>query len=224
MLAALSMALLATSPGALVGQHDHARSPYADMDVDDRTSLPADEVARLRAGEGMGMALAAELNGYPGPRHVLELAGHLALSPEQASTLEEVRRRMTEAATTKGTEILNAEAELAELFRSGRADRRQIEGLSLPVARLRAELRAIHLAAHVETRALLSEEQIRMYRRHRGYDPRSSGAEGVVGRAAIARAIRDARPFPLRVFQLVRRSNGAHREPLGRDAGDIVVE
>lgn len=117
------------------------------------------------------MALQAELAGYPGPTHALELASRLESSPLQTSSLEDVRRRMTEAAVTKGAEVLAAEAELAELFRSGRAEPQDVEVLSLVVGRLRAELRAIHLAAHVETRALLSEEQIRMYRRHRGYGP-----------------------------------------------------
>lgn len=54
-----------------LAQHDHARSSYADMDVDDRTSLSTDEVVRLRAGEDMGMALPAELDGWPGPRRYL---------------------------------------------------------------------------------------------------------------------------------------------------------
>jgi hypothetical protein len=166
---AWTLLVVAATPAALRAQHEHAHSPYADMAVDDRTSLPAQEVAGLRAGEGMGMALPAELNSYPGPRHVLDLGGALALSPEQRSSLENVRRRMTDAATAKADEVLDAEAELAELFRSGRADRTRLQALSLTVGRLRAELRAIHLAAHIETRALLSEEQVRAYDRHRGY-------------------------------------------------------
>lgn len=169
--AVLSIATLAWSPAELRAQHEHGRSPYAEMAIDEATSLRAEEVASLRAGEGMGMALPAEINGYPGPKHALEMADHLELGPDQRSSLHDVRRRMTEAAVAKGAEILDAEAELAELFRSGRADRRALETLSLVIGRLRGELRAIHLAAHIETRALFSEEQIRMYRRYRGYGP-----------------------------------------------------
>lgn len=166
-----SLPTLATSPTGLLAQHEHAPSPYAEIAIDEATSLPVEEVAGLRAGEGLGMALQAELAGYPGPTHALELASRLELSSLQTSSLEDVRRRMTEAAVTKGAEVLAAEAELAELFRSGGAEPQDVEVLSLVVGRLRAELRAIHLAAHIETRALLSEEQIRMYRRHRGYGP-----------------------------------------------------
>lgn len=166
-----SLPTLAASPTGLPAQHEHAPSPYAEVAIDEATSLPVEEVAGLRTGEGLGMALQAELAGYPGPTHALELASQLELSPAQTSSLEDVRRRMTEAAVTKGAEVLAAEAELADLFRSGRAEPQDVEVLSLVVGRLRAELRAIHLAAHLETRALLSEEQVRMYRRHRGYAP-----------------------------------------------------
>lgn len=170
-LAVVSIATLAWSPSEIRAQHEHGRSPYAEMAIDEATSLPSEEVARLGAGEGMGMALPAEINGYPGPAHTLEMADRLELGPGQRSSLEDVRRRMTEAAVAKGAEILAAEAELTELFKSERAGRTELETLSLVVGRLRAELRAIHLAAHVETRALLSEEQILLYRKHRGYGP-----------------------------------------------------
>ena len=40
------------------------------------------ERAALERGEGFGMALAADRNGYPGPRHVLELKAELKLTPE----------------------------------------------------------------------------------------------------------------------------------------------
>jgi hypothetical protein len=36
----------------------------------------------------MGLALPAELNGYPGPIHVLELSDKLGLSAEQKSRIE----------------------------------------------------------------------------------------------------------------------------------------
>ena len=61
-------------------------------------SLSDQQLSDLRAGRGMGMALPAELNGYPGPVHVLELADALGLTPEQREKRldeEERRRRMT---------------------------------------------------------------------------------------------------------------------------------
>ncbi len=41
------------------------------------------ERAALGRGEGFGMALAADHNSYPGPRHVLDLRNELKLSPAQ---------------------------------------------------------------------------------------------------------------------------------------------
>jgi hypothetical protein len=36
----------------------------------------------------MGLALAAELNGYPGPIHVLQLSDKLGLTPEQKARVQ----------------------------------------------------------------------------------------------------------------------------------------
>src|SRR6266478_2961860 len=58
-------------------------SPYAGMQNRGLKALSEQQIEDLRAGRGMGMALAAELNSYPGPAHVLELASALDLSEAQ---------------------------------------------------------------------------------------------------------------------------------------------
>jgi hypothetical protein len=50
-------------------------------------ALSEQQVADLQAGRGMGLALPAELNGYPGPAHVLELADKLGLSADQRASV-----------------------------------------------------------------------------------------------------------------------------------------
>jgi hypothetical protein len=70
-----------------------AQTPYAGMQSRQIKALSDQQIADLRAGRGMGLALAAELNGYPGPSHVLELADQLGLSPEQRSKVQEISRR-----------------------------------------------------------------------------------------------------------------------------------
>src|SRR5215469_14793256 len=50
-----------------------ADMPYAGQEARTIKALSDDDIAALRKGEGMGMAKAAELNGYPGPVHVLAL-------------------------------------------------------------------------------------------------------------------------------------------------------
>jgi len=44
----------------------------------------------------MGLALAAELNGYPGPIHAIEPADQLHLSPDQVSKLRALFEAMKE--------------------------------------------------------------------------------------------------------------------------------
>ena len=70
------------------GQHQH--SPYAGHEMSEIPSLTPDELAQLRNGEGMGFAKAAELNHFPGPRHVLDMAGELELTAEQRARTEEI--------------------------------------------------------------------------------------------------------------------------------------
>lgn len=57
-----------------------AETPYAGMQSRPIKALSDQQLSDLRAGRGMGLALAAELNGYPRPSHVLELANQLGLS------------------------------------------------------------------------------------------------------------------------------------------------
>src|SRR4051812_36526408 len=47
--------------------------PYAGLEQRPIKALSQQQADDLRTGRGMGLALAAELNGYPGPSHVLEL-------------------------------------------------------------------------------------------------------------------------------------------------------
>ena len=57
------------------------------------------------AGRGMGLALAAELNGYPGPIHAIELAEQLHLSPDQISKLQSLFEAMKAETIRLGTSI-----------------------------------------------------------------------------------------------------------------------
>jgi hypothetical protein len=54
-----------------------ALSPYTGQERREIKALSNEEIDRYLSGDGMGLAKAAELNHYPGPRHVLELADQL---------------------------------------------------------------------------------------------------------------------------------------------------
>jgi hypothetical protein len=64
-----------------------AQQPYAGLQNRSIKTLSDQQIEDLTAGRGMGLALAAELNGYPGPIHAIELAEQLHLSPEQLRKL-----------------------------------------------------------------------------------------------------------------------------------------
>ncbi|MFW6010639.1 MAG: Spy/CpxP family protein refolding chaperone [Gemmatimonadota bacterium] len=162
-----ALSLATGLPAGATAQHDH--SPYEDHTGREIAALSPDDVEALRAGEGMGYALAAELNGYPGPRHVLDLGAELDLSERQRTAVEDVFQRMRSAAVDLGEELVAAERALDELFASGSATEDDLDRLTREAASLEGRLRAIHLRAHLETADLLAEEQIEAYRQLRGY-------------------------------------------------------
>ena len=120
-------------------------------------------------GRGMGMALPAELNGYPGPRHVLELADELDLSADQRARTEQLFEHMRLTAVELGEEILTREALLDELFASGTATETAVDDVTEALGRLNGQLRAHHLRYHLAMRDLLEPRQIEQYQRLRGH-------------------------------------------------------
>jgi hypothetical protein len=136
-------------------------------------ALSPAEVDDLLAGRGMGLAKAAELNHYPGPAHVLELADQLGLTPEQRRATEALFARMQAAALALGTDLLAAERALDASFADGTATAESVTRATGEAGGLLARLRAVHLVAHVEMKALLTPAQIAQYDTLRGY---ASGA------------------------------------------------
>lgn len=155
-----------------VAQHHghHAASPYAADTGRAIKALSDADVAGLLEGRGMGFALAAELNGYPGPMHVLELADSLALSPEQRARTEAVMAAMREEARALGAQLVEMERHLDALFAEGRATPEAVDRMTAHIAEVRGRLRAAHLKAHVAMHDVLTPEQVAAYDRLRGYD------------------------------------------------------
>ncbi|MDX1579934.1 MAG: hypothetical protein R3266_15730 [Gemmatimonadota bacterium] len=166
------VALLALAvPAALAAQdHEHAAgNPYADLVREPPVALSGEDLEGLRAGEGMGYALAAELNGVPGPRHVLELAEPLGLDAGTVAAVTSVRERMSRRAADLGRALIEAELRLDAFFTGGGSDAAELARLVREAAALEGRLRAAHLRAHLETTELLTPEQVRHYSALRGY-------------------------------------------------------
>lgn len=146
-----------------------AVSPYAAASGDDVKSLSADEQSALLAGRGMGMARPAELNGYPGPAHVLELATELKLDSEQLAGTRAIFERMQAAAKADGVALIEAERGLDALYVSRTATRQNVTEQLAKIEGVRVHLRGVHLDAHLEQSALLTPHQRMRYAELRGY-------------------------------------------------------
>jgi Spy/CpxP family protein refolding chaperone len=144
-------------------------APYAGQQARTIKALAPGEVAALLNGEGLGLAMAAELNGYPGPAPVLSLAGELKLTPLQRSQVQAIFARMSAAAKPLGGDVVERERGLDQLFATGEVDPDRLRAATAAIAELQGRLRSVHLAAHLETRALLSADQIALYHKLRGY-------------------------------------------------------
>ena len=168
--------LLVGVAGVLAGSVLAADMPYAGQQTRAVKALSDDEIAALRKGEGMGMAKAAELNGYPGPTHVLQLAGPLGLTDAQHRDVQAIFDRMSAAAKPLGSELIAQEQILDQLFATRKITPDRLAAETTAIAELQGRLRAVHLSAHLETRALLNADQIARYEQLRGYgDPPALG-------------------------------------------------
>jgi Spy/CpxP family protein refolding chaperone len=148
---------------------DSARSAYVGQQSRDIKALSGEDIAALRNGDGMGFAKAAELNGYPGPRHVLTLLRELRLSETQSAQVTAIRDRMSAAARPLGDELIDRERALDQLFAQREITPERLIAATAAIGEIQGRLRAVHLAAHLETRAVLSPEQIAQYDKLRGY-------------------------------------------------------
>ena len=172
-LIAMALAL----PGAAPGQEQ----PYAGQEARGIASLSETDVAALLAGEGWGLALPAELNGYPGPAHVLEMAGTLGLTEPQRAEVQAIFDAMNAEARAIGADYVEAEAHLSRMFEAGHASPEMLEMQLDASSEALARLRAVHLGAHLETTPILTGDQREMYAQLRGYDGGAGGHAGHSG-------------------------------------------
>lgn len=154
------------------------QQPYADEQGRAISSLSAGDVEQLEAGKGWGLAKPAEFNGYPGPAHVLEFSDKLSLSDEQLKAVQDSFDRMQAKAASFGKELIAAELALDEAFRQGKINSGELSNLLDAAEKVRARLREVHLAAHLEVTPLLSEHQKQTYASLRGYGSGHNGHKG----------------------------------------------
>lgn len=144
-------------------------SPYAGEERQEIKALSAEEVRGYFAGDGMGFAKAAELNHYPGPSHVLDMADKLELTDEQRQRTKAIFDKVKAEAKHLGNQLVQKERLLDSRFAAGKISEAELKQLVAEIAAIQGRLRTTHLQAHLAQREVLTADQVRHYDALRGY-------------------------------------------------------
>ena len=166
---AVAALLMLVSGPAMAQNHHHGHSPYAGLQQRAIKALSEQQLSDLRAGRGMGLALAAELNGYPGPLHVLELGDRIGLSTDQKLDVQRLYVAMKAEAIAAGAKLIERETALDSAFAAREITPEKLSSLAMQIGVVQGELRAVHLKYHLAVSELLSIEQRQKYAELRGY-------------------------------------------------------
>lgn len=160
-------------------QKPEEQSNYAGQQNRTIKSLSQEDLDELKKGGGWGLAKAAELNGYPGPAHLLEMKDKLALDAEQVEKLQALYEQMTSDAQKEAKTYILLEAKLEKEFRTGRINDGLLRTALGYIEEARRKLRYIHLSAHLQATRLVTPEQIERYNALRGYSEEKDACASV---------------------------------------------
>jgi Spy/CpxP family protein refolding chaperone len=149
-------------------------SPYSGQETREIKALSRDEIIAYLSGDGMGFAKAAELNHYPGPKHVLQLADQLQLSEEQRRRTQAIFEDMSSKAINFGKQLVEKEQLLDSRFVATNISDAELGQLVTEISVLQGKIRAAHLQAHLAERAVLTADQLMRYDAVRGYQATGS--------------------------------------------------
>lgn len=156
---------------AIAGAYE---SKYAGEQHREIKSLSADDIQELRKGGGWGLAKAAELNGVPGPAHILEMQEKIHLSAEQKAQIQALYQHMKKEAVDLGEQLIALETTLNTHFSDNTITEALLETTVRDIENVRAKLRIAHLSTHLKTPDILTPEQISLYNKLRGYNTKSA--------------------------------------------------
>jgi Spy/CpxP family protein refolding chaperone len=178
-LAAVALAAtIALAPRMLSAQ---TLQPYAGLETRPVKALSDQQIADLKAGRGMGLALAAELNGYPGPTHVIEIAESLGLTEAQGAEMQALFESMKAETVPLGEKLIAQETDLDKRFADRTITDASLVAVTQAIGLTQAALRAAHLKYHLATIKVLTPTQIARYAELRGYASDAQGAKQHTG-------------------------------------------
>ena len=143
-------------------------------------SLSPDDVEELKKGGGWGLAKAAELNGLPGPAHILEMEDKIYLTDKQKKKIQKIYNEMKGEAIALGKQLIRLEMGLNRGFSNRNINQELLENYVREIEKVRAKLRIVLLSTHLQTPNILTNKQIILYNKLRGYskDPCQNIPEG----------------------------------------------
>ena len=159
--------------------HNH-KSPYAGQQTRVIKTLSPDDIKQLSEGQGWGLAKAAELNGIPGPAHLLEMKNEINLTESQVKKIQQLFNAMNDKARKLGKKLIQLETDLNQAFANRKINKAKLLEKLSAIEKVRKDLRYVHLVTHLETPSILSTSQIEKYNQLRGYssDPCSNIPQG----------------------------------------------
>lgn len=177
----LGAILLIMSFSANSAEDPKYKSNYIGEEKRPIKSLSEDDIEQLKHGKGWGLAKAAELNGMPGPSHVLQMKDKISLTKEQEEKVLALFEDMKSKAIPLGNELIELEKKLNDSFANKTITKELLNRQLDSIADVHQKLRYVHLVTHLMTPNILTPQQIKEYNRLRGYnsgDPCKNIPEG----------------------------------------------
>ena len=131
--------------------------------------LDQDTIEGYLTRKGLGQALPAELNGYPSPRHTIDMDEELELTEKQLAQVQALFDDMQSTVIPLGEKYLEYVAELELIFREGTITDEYLQSHLEKITGIEAQMRYVHLSTHLATIDILSHDQIMQYNMMRGY-------------------------------------------------------
>ena len=148
---------------------NHHQSKYVGQENRSIKSLSDDDIKVLKKGGGWGFAKAAELNGYPGPSHLLQMKDKINLSKVQTEEIQATFNKMKEEAIILGNKLISLEEKLNNEFQNKTINQSKLNQYIDKIMSTRSQLRLVHLSTHLQTPTVLTPKQIKLYNHLRGY-------------------------------------------------------
>ena len=162
-------------------EHPKYKSNYLGQEKRPIKSLSEDDMQQLKQGKGWGLAKAAELNGFPGPVHILQMKNKISLSKKQETKIQAMFEDMKSKAIPLGNQLIELEKKLNDSFANKTITKELLQQQLDSISDVLKRLRYVHLETHLLTPNILTPAQIEQYNQLRGYnsgDPCKNIPEG----------------------------------------------